>query len=106
MLTIDLTGINGSEKNIADIIREHDSDISREIILSICDAIYTGAPRVIAIQIIKDSEVIDFTITKNFYASALEKCIPTLVITEEYEVCAMAKKYIEIISQKYLEFSK
>ena len=98
--------MRGSKKKIETILEEHSTDFSREIINSICEAVDNDISRVTCLILITDSEEFSFTASRSYYVDALQTNILTMIKTEEYEVCAKAKKYIDKLSIKLLENSK
>lgn len=100
MLTIDLTGPESQGKTIEEILDYHATSIAREIINTICDAIDKGANMAAAVEIIIPEWKYTLTTTVSKYAITLEKNMVIMIPTEEYELCAKAKRYIDKINNK------
>lgn len=100
MLVIDLTGPESQGKTIDEMLDFHSIDISRAIINTICDAVDKGASRACAVEIIIPEWKYSLTASYSNYVSSLEKNIPLMILTEEYEICAKAKKYIDKLNSR------
>lgn len=90
-----------------EMLEEYDIILSREIIECVCDAIDNDVPSVLIVEIIVPgmNVPIDICSSMSFYKNALQvNMIKMAELTEEYELCARAKKYIGILeSQEDLE---
>lgn len=98
MLTINV--IDG-KKTIQQIMDEHFMILCREMINSICDAIDKDVPKVlVAILISPSGNEFDITASESFYRNCLEANMCTMIEVEEYELCARAKEYIDILDSR------
>lgn len=91
---------------LTDVLEEHNIIISREIINCVCEAIDAGVSSVLVVEFIIPGCDVPFDIhsSSSYYKKALQVNMTKMAeLTEEYELCAKAKHYIEILeSQKLL----
>lgn len=98
-MILDLRGQPGT---LEELLKKYSTDLSREIILSICLAIDQGVDRITCMVIVTDVLKFEFTASRSYYAESLQLNMPPLIAIEEYETCALAVRYIKKLQQKYL----
>jgi hypothetical protein len=97
-----------------DILKDHERNLSIQIINAICEAIDNGESRVEVAKIITPFHNITLKSEEKQYISTLEINKNTLIEYEDYEICAKAVRGIEKMKErnkikqekKYLEDKK
>lgn len=99
--------LTNRKEKVRDILRENEHALSMEIVYKICEAIDKDELSVDIAQIVTPMEIITIHSTSPNYLTTLKTNLDTLIKYEEYELCALAKKHIDYLSEtndpKYLE---
>lgn len=92
---------------LEDLLKEYERELSRKIVSGICEAVDEGKTYVEIAKIITPTHNITLKSEEQYFIKALEINMKTLVLYEDYELCALAvngiKKIEDKYSQKYLE---
>ena len=83
-------------------LSDHELNLSKHVVNNICEAIDSGLDYVELANIITPYNVIKLKSSKQYFKDTLEENLNILINYEEYEVCANAKKYIDILNNKLL----
>jgi len=92
--------INNKEIDIATVMEENQQVLSIEMIKRISYAVDKNLPKIGIIRLISPEYVITISSERNYYKHTLTSCIEKLIKFEEYEMCSIAKKYIEILEKE------
>lgn len=92
--------LTGTASSLAEALKVHDKNLSIDIIEKVCYAIDHSLSYIDIAEIISPYEVRVITSYEINYLTNLEVNMLKLVEYEEYEVCAKAKHYINILKEK------
>lgn len=95
--------IDNGKELVRDVLRRNEHPLSKEIVSKICDAMDRNQTYVEIAEIITPVEVITIHSTSPNFLTTLESNLETLVKYEEYEVCALAVKHIDLLKEKKIQ---
>lgn len=88
------------EKTIKDVLSEHERDLSMAIVEKICYAMDNDLKKINIARIYTDSIAITLHTSLPNFQETLETNIQNLIRHEEYEMCAIGKKHLDILKEK------
>lgn len=88
------------EKTIKDVLSEHERDLSMAIVEKICYAMDNDIKKINIARIYTDSIAITLHASLPSFQETLETNIQNLIKHEEYEMCAIGKKHLDILKEK------
>jgi hypothetical protein len=92
--------IDNGKELVRDVLRRNEHPLSKEIVSKICDAMDKNETYVEIAEIITPAEIITIHSTSPNFLTTLESNLETLVKYEEYEVCAIAVKHIDLLKER------
>ena len=95
--------IKDGNRVIKDVLDEHELGLSSAIVEKICYAIENNLNKINIARLVTDTMCITIHCSNINYKDSLETNMQNLIKYESYELCAMAKKYLDIIKRKDLE---
>jgi hypothetical protein len=95
--------IKDGNRVIKDILNEHELGLSTAIVEKICYAIENNIKKIDIARLITDKVCITIQCSNKNYKDSLETNMENLIKYESYELCALAKKYLDTIERKDLE---
>lgn len=100
MLTINVP----KGKTLDDMLDEYKLIMSREIIISVCEAIDRGVSKILVMSFIVPGCTVPFDVfsSRTYYREALEIHMKHMIETEEYELCLIAQEHIGILDNQKL----
>jgi hypothetical protein len=104
-----IINVNEGEESFEDSLKKHELNLSKRIVEAICWAVANGKSYVEVAKIVTSSHIVTLKSTEKFFLETLKINMVTLIQYEEFELCAEAKKAIDILEekkfQKFLENS-
>jgi len=85
---------------IEDVLKKCELELSKQIVKRICNAIKEGKANVEIAKIITPHQVITLRASEPLYLQTLEINKETLIEYQEFEICAEAQRFINMLSQK------
>lgn len=88
------------DKTLNEVLKEHDLGLSAAIVERVCYAIDNDLKRIDVAVIVTD--LCNITLHSSFksFESTLQTNMEKLVEYEEYELCAKAKQYLDLLKEK------
>jgi hypothetical protein len=95
--------VDDGNRTVGDILKDHELGLSEAIIKRVCYAVENNLRKVDIALILLNKFTITLHSSSKNYQETLETNLETLIKYEEYELCAEAKKYLDILKNKKSE---
>jgi hypothetical protein len=92
--------VNNKELTIKEVLEEHEKGLSLAIVEKICYAMDNDLKKINIARIYTDSIAITLHTSLPNFQETLETNIQNLIKHEEYEMCAIGKKHLDILKEK------
>ena len=92
--------VSDKEMTIKEVLAEHERDLSMAIVEKICYAMDNDIKKINIARIYTDSIAITLHTSLPNFQETLETNIQNLIKHEEYEMCAIGKKHLDILKEK------
>ena len=92
--------VNNKELTIKEVLAEHERGLSLAIVEKICYAMDNNIKKINIARIYTDSIAITLHTSLPNFQESLETNIQNLIRHEEYEMCAIGKKHLEMLKEK------
>jgi hypothetical protein len=95
--------VKDGNKTIKEVLEDHEYGLSEAIIKKICYAIDNNIKRIDIARLVANNVCVTIHSSNKNYKDSLETNMGNLIKYEAYELCAMAKKHIDILEKKDLD---
>ena len=92
--------VSDKEMTIKEVLAEHERDLSMAIVEKICYAMDNDIKKINIARIYTDSIAITLHTSLPNFQETLETNIQNLIKHEEYEMCAIGKKHLDMLKEK------
>ncbi len=94
----------GESRSLVEVLKDHDYQLTKEIILKIFYAIDNEIESIDVADIILPGETITIHCSAPFFYTTLTTNMNTMIEYEEYELCSQVVEYQKRIQEKYKKY--
>lgn len=97
--------LEAPDYSVKEAIEKYGHELAKNIVSKIAYAVDNNLEQIDVGEIVAEKEIICLKSSKPFFYSTLEQNLETLIKYEDYETCAICKKYLDLL-QKNLDIKE